>query len=294
MLLDVALLKEVSEGLLDVAPPDVLWHYTSVASANAILAGATLRLGCHAFMNDPAEGTVAAQIVSECWTKAVDASPPHKVLDLSYVRSAAGALSYFDFGRPELPPTFLFSLTELRDSLSQWSRYGDNGAGVALGFAIQRDKLPGESNKPWRTATELTRVRYDGASDDDVSKNLRPLVSGVLARYLPKFGDPTEIQNTLIALMHRLNPIVKRASYHEEREWRIIARTVVESVDLYEIGNNRFGIAPFMPLAFRDGVELVELMLGPKLTSDNVWSARWLCRKVGHAPKVSVSALAYR
>src|SRR5690606_36423998 len=130
------------------------------------------------------------------------------------------------------------SLTELRDSLSQWSRYGDNGAGVALGFAIQRDKLPGESNKPWRTATELTRVRYDGASEDDASKNLRPLVLDVLAKYLPKFGDPTEIQNTLIALMHNLSPIVKRASYYEEREWRLIVRTVVESVEIYEIDNN--------------------------------------------------------
>jgi hypothetical protein len=245
-------------------------------------------------MNDPAEGTVAAQMVSECWTTTVDAASSHRTLDLSYIRSATGAVGYFDFGRPELAPTFLFSLTELRDSLSQWSRYGDNGAGVALGLAIRRDKLPGRSEKPWRTATELTRVRYDGASADDASKNLRPLILNVLAKYLPKFRDPTEIQNTLIDLMHHLNPIVKRASYYEEREWRIIARTVVESVEFYDIGNNRFGVAPYMPLAFQDGVELVELMLGPKLTADNVWSAKWLCRKFGHAPKISVSALAYR
>jgi hypothetical protein len=294
MLLDVALLMEVAEGLPEVAVPDVLWHYTSVASASAILSSSTLRLGCHAFMNDPAEGTVAAQIVSECWTDAVDASPPHKAVDLSYVRRASGAVSYFDFGRPELPPTFLFSLTELRDSLSQWSRYGDNGAGVALGFAIQRDKLPGRSNKPWRTATELNRVRYDGATEDDPSKNLRSVVSDLLGKYLPKFGSPTEMENTLIALMHRLNPIVKRRSYHEEREWRIIARTVVESTELYEIGSNRFGIAPYMPLSFDNGVQLVELMLGPKLTPDNAWSAKWLCRKFGHTPTISASALAYR
>jgi len=49
-----------------------------------------------------------------------------------------------------------------------------------------------------------------------------------------------------------------------------------------------------MPLAFGTGVELVELMLGPKLSRENCWSAKWLCKKLGHAPKISMSALAYR
>lgn len=87
---------------------------------------------------------------------------------------------------------------------------------------------------------------------------------------------------------------MKREAYYEEREWRIVARTVVESVELYEIGSNKFGIAPYVPLAFRDGVSLVELMLGPKLSPENAWSAKWLCKKFGHAPKISSSALAYR
>ncbi|MDX2053794.1 MAG: DUF2971 domain-containing protein [Polyangiaceae bacterium] len=294
MLLDVRLLKDLADGLVDVTPPDVLWHYTTIPAAIAILSTSSLHLGCHAFMNDPADSIVAPQLVSECWANAVAASPRHETIDLLHLGKATGALSYFDFSRPELPPTFLFSLTELRDSLSQWSRYGDNGSGVALGFRIQGDKLPGASSKPWRTATELVRVRYDGAKEDHASSNLRPLVSALLKKYLPSFRSPTEVENTLIALMHQLNPTVKREPYYEEREWRIIARTVVESVGLYEIGNNRFGIAPYVPLAFRDGVSLVELILGPKLSPENVWSAKWLCKKSCHGPRISSSALAYR
>jgi hypothetical protein len=293
MLLDVALLKEVTDGLPRNNPPDVLWHYTSVAFAKAILESRTINLCCHAFMNDPAEGIVAGTMVSDCWATVVGACSGHPHLDLDYVRDATRALAYFDFGRPELPPTFLFSLTELRDSLSQWSRYGDNGAGIALGFAIDPSELPTGSNRPWRTSTGLIQVAYDGGGTV-ASSELRALIAAVLSRYLPQFQSPTQVENTITELIHALNPMVKNAAYVEEREWRISTRTVAESQDVYKIGCNRFGIAPYVPLPLGGGVTLVELMLGPKLSKENLWSAKWLCGKFGHAPTISMSALAYR
>jgi hypothetical protein len=293
MLLDVQLLKEIDEGLVDGNVPDLLWHYTSVAGAREILQSASVRLGCHAFMNDPAEGIVAGTIVSEEWARVIDAAASHDRLELSYIRDTADVLSYFNFERRELPPTFLFSLSELRDSLSQWSRYGDNGAGIALGFAIRGSLLPASSNKPWTTGFKLAPVDYDGA-EARLSPRVRPLVARLLTNYLPKFQDPTQVENTLIALVHRLNPVVKSGAYFEEREWRIITRVVVDSDELYEIGCNRFGIAPYVPLALGSGVTLVELMLGPKLPPDNVWSAKWLCKKFNHTAKISRSALSYR
>lgn len=293
MLLDVELMNEIDHGLPQEEPADILWHYTNVAAATEILRSRSVRLGCHAFMNDPGEGTVAGSIVSESWGAAIDASDSHPRLDLSYFRDMTSVLSYFDFTRPELPPTFLFSLTELRDSLSQWSRYGDNGAGVALGFTVQPDELPPESHKPWTTGTQLVRVAYDG-TETPASSQLRSLVAPILTKYIPRFQDPTEIENTLISLVHRLNPVVKRAAYAEEREWRIITRTVLESDELYEIGCNRFGIAPYVPLSLGQGLTLAELMLGPKLPPENAWSAKWLCQKSGQSPTISRSALAYR
>jgi hypothetical protein len=87
---------------------------------------------------------------------------------------------------------------------------------------------------------------------------------------------------------------VKGAAYHEEQEWRVIVRTVVDSDELYEVRSNRFGIVPYVPLSFGPGIELAELMLGPKLSRENVWSAKWLCRKYKHDPRISTSGLAYR
>ena len=42
MLIDVALLRDLDDGLPRETPPDILWHYTSVASAKAILASTTV------------------------------------------------------------------------------------------------------------------------------------------------------------------------------------------------------------------------------------------------------------
>jgi hypothetical protein len=291
MLLDVELLKEVDEALACGSPPDVLWHYTSVHAANEILKSRALHLGCHAFMSDPAEGVVAGRLVTKCWKGAIDATPSHPRLDLSYISDTSGVLSYFDFDRPELPPTFLLSLTELRDSLSQWSRYADDGGGIALGFEFDPAELPTASEKPWTTGTKLVQVDYD---HEDATSKVRPLVGRLLRNYLPRFRDPTEVENTLIALVHRLNPVVKAGTYAEEREWRLTSRTVVESEQLYDIKASKFGLVPYASLPFDRGVRLVELMLGPKLSPENAWSAKWLCKKFGHAARISTSALAYR
>jgi hypothetical protein len=291
MLLDVALLKDLDEALPGDTTGGVLWHYTSVSAAIEILRSNSIRLGCHAFMNDPAEGVAAGAMVSECWGEVIDASTEHPRLDLSYIRDTSSVLSYFDFGRPELPPTFLFSLTELQDSLGQWSRYGDNGTGISLGFRIDADALPPKRAKPWQTKTSLVRVDYDGPGSP---AKMRPIIGQLLEKYLPKFRDPTPVENTLINLINRLHPLVKGSAYSEEKEWRITTRTTIDSEQLYELTCNRFGLSPYVPLTLGQGISLVELKLGPRLPAENEWSAKWLCKKYGHLAETSRSVLAYR
>jgi hypothetical protein len=88
--------------------------------------------------------------------------------------------------------------------------------------------------------------------------------------------------------------MVKRAAYLEEREWRIVTRTVLSSDSIYDIACNRFGFSPYVPLAMDHGLTLVEMMLGPKLSPENAWSAKWLCKKFNVSPTISRSSLAYR
>lgn len=293
MLLDVAISTELGMFLRSKAAPPVLWHYTTVAGAKSILELREVRLGCHAFMNDPAEGALAWPLVSDCWGSAIEQAGTHERLELNDLRDLEPAVSYFDFDRPELPPTFLFSVTELEDSLSQWSRYGDNGAGIALGFSIKPRALPAPSQRPWATGADLVRVVYDDSSNE-LAPGLRQLLTRLLKEAIPELDTSTAAENLLIEIIHQLNPQIKRASYAEEREWRVIRRVTRDSTPLYEVGANRFGLAPYLPLALGEGMSLTHLTLGPKLAPENMWSVKWLCRKYEHELQIAASKLAYR
>jgi hypothetical protein len=88
--------------------------------------------------------------------------------------------------------------------------------------------------------------------------------------------------------------VIKQAAYHEENEWRISARTVAESTSMFDVRATRYGVAPYMKLPFGAGIQLREIMLGPKLSRENVWSVEWLCRKRKVSARISQSAFAYR
>jgi hypothetical protein len=304
MLPDVKLSNACDELLDAPSCPTVLWHYTSVEAALGIVATSCLHLSCHAFMNDPAEGTHSVDLVGRCWRAALERVGTHTKFDVSYLGDVVRVFRSFHEYRPYTPPTFLFSLTVLRDSLSQWSRYGADGAGLALGFRIDAARFkPFTPTKEWSVAPFLRKVLYDGEPDPDndqarqAQSELQEFQSkliDLLCALLSDVRDPTEADNALLSTAHQLRPVVKRASYGEEQEWRIAARTVEESTSLYELRSNRHGIAPYMKLPFGEAIRLERIMLGPKLSKDNCWSTRWLCRRHGLDVDISQSALAYR
>jgi hypothetical protein len=153
---------------------------------------------------------------------------------------------------------FVACFTELRDVVSQWSRYGANGHGIALGFdteAIRTLRVPifhhapggrlvpamawvadsvpadlseGESPPPPTRQEHMTwgailqSVRYGDVERDRLVDDLIDVVE--------KSGDKTgvgsfdgKIGNSVFrthALVHRL-PLVKHAAFEDEQEHRI-------------------------------------------------------------------------
>jgi hypothetical protein len=262
-------------------------------------------LACHSFMNDPAEGLRSPALVTASWQAAVDRVGRHPRLDLKYLRDTDLILANFGDYKPQNPPTFLVSFSVLRDSLSQWSRYAADGAGIALGFRVEPAHF-----KQFTSAPELSygpflyKILYDWEDDQRAgnrppspaadTSQLRTTLTDLFDPFLRGADDPTDIENALYMIAHDLKPVIKQAAYHEEQEWRVAAYTVLESTSLYDLRTNRFGIAPFMTLPLGSGIQLEEIMLGPKLSKDNRWTCEWLCRKHGLRVNVSQSAFAYR
>ena len=283
----------------------ILWHYTSADAAIEIVKSSCLHLACHSFMSDPAEGLRSPALVTASWQAAIDRVGKHPKLDLKYLRDTDIVLAGFGDYKPHNPPTFLVSFSVLRDSLSQWARYGADGAGIALGFRVEPAHF-----KRFTPAQErsygpfLYKIFYDLDDDQRADKvavspavdtaQLRNRLTDLFDSFLRSADAPTEIENALYLIAHDLKPVIKQSAYYEEQEWRIAAGTVIESTSLYDLRATRFGIAPFMVLPFGSGVQLEEIRFGPKLSRDNQWTCEWLCRKHGLSVNVSQSAFAYR
>jgi hypothetical protein len=290
-------LREECLGLFHLSRDvPTLWHYTSTSALLGILESQELHLTCYRFLNDPGEGELAGHLVEKCWRSALNRVQEHPHLNVEYLRESIRVPTprYHAASRST---TFTFSASTHPDSLSQWARYADDGAGVALGIAVDPTALErGLPGTGWSYGPFVSRVAYWEEEEEEVPSALVTQVSDMLHRFVMAAVYPTEVENNLLMLSELLAPLVKALPYREEGELRISASTDPTSINRYQMRSNRFGIAPGMALNLRDGgLSLTHLVLGPQLHPDNVWSAEWLKRKFD-LPELEVrqSSLRYR
>lgn len=133
---------------------------------------------------------------------------------------------------------FVACFTELKDAVSQWSRYGANGHGVALGFDAEKirvlqagyhhqheaGKLSAvldQNQQPVTWGCFLLPVEYGDSARDTLVTNLVEMV-----RSIGTTGDPaTDAHNYISQLGGILPhvPLVKHDAFQDEREHRITA-----------------------------------------------------------------------
>jgi hypothetical protein len=285
------------------APDHLLWHYTSIESLISIAKSQVVRLTCYSFLNDPAEGQRFDLLLTVAWNAAIDAVGGHERFDINYIRDISATVLRAREQRDTDTETFLFSLSELGDSLSQWARYGGDGAGVALGFKIDPQQFAAPLQTPWSYGPFLHKVLYDWLSD--ASPGLQPELAAETAKFKERLTElirsfvatikfTEETDNAVFVLLETLRAMFKQNAYHEEREWRLATYTTSDSDDLYDFRSTPFGLAPFMTVPLGPGLQLKEIRLGPKLTPENARTTAWLCRKYKLDASVSRSAFAYR
>ena len=276
----------------------MLWHYTTIDALLKIVQSGSIHLNCYSFMNDPSEGLRSPEFLTRCWRAAFAKLHNHPRLDLDYLRSAVDNLRDLMTRKDYDAFDFVFSASTLKDSLSQWARYGGDGDGVALGFQITATAFPPLPAGGWLYGPFLHEVIYDSgdgaAALEGAAAKLASNLADLVVNFIPKLNNPTDAENAVFVVADILRPLLKHSGYREEAEWRISARTDKKSKQLYDLKANRHGLAPFMKLPLGESVKLVEVMVGPKLSQDNSWSIEWLLHKHGVDAQVSRSQLAYR
>ena len=275
--------------LAGVRPQDVpiLYHYTSVASALAILGSGRIWLTSSTGMNDHAEGG---------WVPAalIDGMTGRPDLPASEVFQALWQLAIAPYAR-----AYLICFSEDGDLLSQWRGYAHDGKGIAIGFDVNGGRFPVVAGPPHTNAgpdlgLTISKVRYL----DDMSP-----ITDALERAITGGSNSAEFfQSQLFLAQERWR--TKNPAFREEREWRIINLPWEFDGDvgggittISEVGERLFReagdrIVSYYEVAFSEEA-VAKIVLGPQCRVDED-ELDMLLRDRGLKPDVRRSAATYR
>lgn len=184
-----------------------LYHYTSLEALQAIIKNQSLRATSLLMMNDPNELIHGLDQINNWY---------HDNLG-GKLRNAKNS----NFS------AFIFSLSELKDDMNQWEKYGDNHKGIRIGFSIDK------TIKYWRRLKNvdvlLFPVIYHEYSDKYIGEystaflKFKKEFSQAIVSYFIEKKDLTDSElNKLVFYNSIIASLIKRKEWASEKEWRII------------------------------------------------------------------------
>ncbi|MCL2480101.1 MAG: DUF2971 domain-containing protein [Spirochaetaceae bacterium] len=241
--------------------PEFIYHYTSLDGFIKILDSKTFFMFNIYQMNDYKENVTIFDVLTRIISQKKSFIPD------DYLKKLDEVFKNFDIAF-----TFVSCFTELRDSLSQWRSYGDDGNGICM--IINPKNLginyslpsPNISSK----CVSFHNVVYATEQQDKI-------IGEILDQAIRKNGA-IDFANHVYELIARFAPIFKIKEFQEEKEWRIIYKTplleketlgVLSLDSRHDIGfiNTRNNLRSYFPLQIdkRKFIDSVTgIILGPK------------------------------
>lgn len=215
----------------------ILYQYTDAQALAGIVKDCAIRATDFRYLNDSLElsyvwDEFVARLRSLSETEDDDQAHAYLVMLDAIQRLKADDIRTYDQG------IFVACFTELRDAVSQWSRYGANGHGVALGFDVEKmhplratyhyhfeggelSPVLDQNHDPVTWSCFLEQVGYGDAKRDALVERLVGNVGG--------FGTTGDADVDAYNYMNQVSgiipqvPLVKHAAFEDEREHRILA-----------------------------------------------------------------------
>ena len=244
---------------------DVLYHYCSLQTFYSIIKNKSIWLSDLRKTNDSKELIWLNEVVNEIFAPEVK----KEIEELSKKKESEGAEKREEYEGKIFGWKFVrnflnvykdfsgsscwgFCLSEKGDDLGQWRGYGDDGAGISIGF--NRNKLEniikhGEEIRLTQTTLTLGKVNYVGLKKtdecphideylgDDVKKiveNKEGLIKKMVEQAKKKKSSQTEdlsdtglspnAEEILVKKMLAMTrfPFYKMEAFNDEAEWRIV------------------------------------------------------------------------
>lgn len=257
----------------------ILYHYTSLAGALGILSNKSIWATDVRYLNDPHEFAHALQFAKRFATQIY---MEDDYLDEfgRMLRHATESVSAEDL--------FVTSFSETGDLLSQWRGYCPTSGGVCLGFSYEKilefchangfhfEKCIYEHD---RQASQVGALVNECSSKFPMPKISRqsfqslPTSEQVDAHFsyhesLKEPGNKAQADialNWLCAEIADLAPRFKNYGYHEEREWRLIARDP-DFPKRFRVSSTGSYYVPYVELPLLAGIgidSLKQIIVGP-------------------------------
>jgi hypothetical protein len=266
-LLDIAdFFDQLVRERVQISPYPALYHYTSLASALAILESQRFWSTAHDCTNDPAELVTANSIVvdeARRLREIYTSGTPAKVLDAFIEHYPSSAIS--------LKRTIFLSCFSIpRDEPHQWNEYGDFGRGICLGIRVLEE--PGPTNPD--TVSALVEVDYsEGALRDWLAETFDQICS-VLAKGAFSRHNCEEGLSAFYRIAAFASIRAKHAEWKSEQEVRHVTFARRETdVKPHERISAAGEIIRYLPVSLRAGRKIIaldEIIIGPNCVSPGV------------------------
>lgn len=270
--------------------PKVLYHYCSTESFIRIVESKSIWLCAHNTMNDFHEGERHGRLIKEIAKKYITDGNKKIINDF---------LNCYHINRPN---DFFFSLSEESDLLSQWRGYGDDGAGVSIGFNMEYFDL--ERFIPFRNSSlkdnlGIYQIEYE--TEDALAHQSKQITEVIEEITSKNYTTEEDRQKDIImdaCLLRQYAKSIKNVAFIEEKEWRIAHSPHLGfkndgTLDLVMEGatsemkfrTSKNQIVPYFEYSFsekKDVLPITKVTLGPKhpFNHDNL---SYLLAKHGYA-----------
>jgi len=290
----------------------IIYHYTNLDSALAILKSKCIWASCSDYLNDYREITYTTIGFKDFLQEKAKG-----LKDKSQKKHIDKMLSYY-FTNPEekRKQIFITSFSGSPDLLSQWRGYADDGYGLSIGFNINELKLPIAALNTGIADYDyyLIKVNY---SEDEKNAFFEYLFqfSGTDGFWLddkPAFYNLESVLDNIISLspsevtrfrtfniLEKTSPALKDKCFQEENEWRIVKYAKVHEyingkvpAD-FNIRSNGRGLIPYFTLNISERT-IANIVVGPKADYKKIYYAlRMIESKYGHSFAISKSNITY-
>lgn len=291
----LATLDDLVSRVYDAAPTRTLFHYTSLQGLLGIVNSGALWVSEARHMNDVAELTHFARLVTDNVAQRLSA-------DVEVAEIENQLQNWLKQRVQDGHLIFAGSFTENGDLLSQWRGYCPPGQGVSLGFHPSRI-----ARAALAQSFLLGRCIYAIAEQQQLAEETAKAVVAAAKAAGPvpaNKAHPTQSYHPtfeqLLPSILTLAALMKNPAFAEEQEWRIVSPPLSNYVlppIHYRAGTSM--LVPYLEFELprhQDGlVEMTELCVGPTPTMNlSMRSIRMFISKRAVCPITRSSQVPYR